>query len=170
MKRDHAGIWFVALAAAGCSAAAPQAPEKPALIFDQNFRQSYSEVRQCRSPGEHSGLAGFTVWVNQEGAASFSAIWQTPPAVSALVDGAVVVKEIYSTQDCAPNAVDRWVAMRKKSGFDPAHGDWQWQEVTAQGVVTPDSALARCPQCHTGEASCDGYGFKAGRDYLCTAP
>jgi len=170
-----AGLLCALVVSACQSDGEPSAP-RPPLIFDRAFRSSYTEVRSCRSPGEHSGLNGFTVWVNPPGAASFAAIWQTPPAVSALADGAVVVKEIYTTPDCGPNAIDRWVAMRKESGLDPAHGDWHWQEVTADGrvtsdgAVTPDGGVARCASCHTGQASCSGYGESAGRDYLCTAP
>ena len=154
----------------GCSDGGP-APSKPPVIFEKDFRQSYAQVRQCRAPGEHSGLNGFTVWVNHTGGESFGAIWQTPPSVKALVDGAIVVKELYTSQDCEPSSVDHWVAMRKETGFDPAHGDWHWQEVSPAGDVISDGAVATCSTCHTGDtSSCMGYGATAGRDYLCTAP
>jgi hypothetical protein len=159
----------VALALSACGPAAP--PPGPPLIFDTNVRKAYELVRDCRSPGEHSGLNAFTVWVNSTGAASFAAIWQTPPATNALADGSIVVKEIYTTQECDPSSVDFWVAMKKKSGFDPANGDWYWQKARADGTVVTDGRRPDCSGCHTGnDPTCDGYGLKAGRDYLCTAP
>jgi len=145
-------------------------PSGPPLIFETDVRANYTLVRDCRSPGEHSGLNAYTVWVNETGQSSFSAIWETPPAVSALAPGSVVVKEVYSGSRCDPTTVERWVAMQKKPGFDPAHGDWHWQEVTAAGQVRADGANSACIQCHTGDDSCVGYGLNAGRDYLCTAP
>jgi len=143
----------------------------PPLIFETEFRSSYTPVRACRSPGEHSGLNAYTVWVNEIGRSSFSAIWQTPPAVTELAAGTVVVKEVYSGSDCDPKTVERWVAMEKEPGFDPAHGDWHWQEVLADRKVRVDGADVACIHCHAGdEPSCAEYGLKAGRDYLCTAP
>jgi hypothetical protein len=145
-------------------------PSGPSLIFETNVRAKYTIVRSCRRPGEHSALNAYTVWVNEIGRPSFSAIWDSPPAVSELAPGSVVVKEVYTGPDCDPTAVDRWVAMEKKPGFDPAHGDWHWQEVLADGQVRADGADTSCIRCHTGDESCSGYGLKAGRDYLCTAP
>src|SRR5688572_6617766 len=98
------------LALVACADGAP-APPGPPLIFETDVRKDYTLVRACRSPGEHSGLNAYTVWVNAQGAASFSAIWQTPPAVTEIAGGAVIVKELYSGPDCEPAAVERWVAM-----------------------------------------------------------
>jgi hypothetical protein len=166
----------MAFALAACKddgAPAPAVPPEsgPPLIFETDVRAKYTLARACRSPGEHSGLNPYTVWVNEVGRSSFSAIWETPPAVTALAAGAVVVKEVYSGSECDPSAVERWVAMEKRPGFDPEHGDWYWQEVLADGKVRSDGADMGCIDCHTGnEPSCAGYGLQAGRDYLCTAP
>lgn len=152
----------------------PTPPEAgPPLIFDTNVRQNYTLVRSCRSPGEHSGLNAYTVWVNATGASSYADVWKDPPAVTALAAGSLVVKEIYSSADCTPATVEHWVAMEKRPGFDPTNGDWFWQDVSASGKVRTNGTDAACIQCHTGNdpsSSCNGYGMKAGRDYLCTAP
>ena len=163
------GLWLV-FALTGCNGGGEAPPGEPPLVFDTDLRASYTMVRPCRFPGEHSALNGFTVWVNQKGAASFAAIWQTPPGVSELAPGSVVVKELYSGQGCDPKTAERWVAMEKRSGFDPAHGDWFWQEVSSDRKVTVNGADEHCFDCHTGSQSCDGYGLAAGRDYLCTVP
>jgi hypothetical protein len=142
------------------------------LIFDTDVQATYARVRDCRSPGEHSGLDAFTVWVSKDAEGAFADLWKDPPAILRLPDGAVVVKEVYSGTDCAADPVARWVAMRKEHGFDPAHADWHWQEVTADGKVQTDGATAACIDCHAGhdDATCSGYGEQNGRDYVCTAP
>jgi hypothetical protein len=172
MTRETA---FLVLALAGCNGSSEGPPSHdetgPLLIFDTDIAAHYTLVRSCRHPGEHSALNGFTVWVDKADETSFSAIWQTPPGVSALPPGAVVVKEIYTTETCDPGTVERWVAMKKEPGFDPTHSDWHWQEVSADHRVTTDGADDHCISCHTGnDPSCDGFGFATGRDYLCTAP
>jgi hypothetical protein len=129
-------------------------------------------VRACRAPGEHSGLNGFAVWVNDAAAATYDQILQGggDAAVHEMPDGAIVVKELYKDRTCT--AVDRWVAMKKISGFDPATGDWFWQDVTAAGTVNVEGQVPACSGCHEGQpnASCIGYGAVNGMDYLCTAP
>ena len=89
---------------------------------------------------------------------------------SAMPDGSIVVKELYRDPTC--ETVDRWVAMKKIAGFDPAGGDWFWQDVTSQATITAEGRLPACAGCHEGrpDATCIGYGATNGRDYLCTAP
>ena len=173
--REPAG-WRRA-AAVGLFCAAPGigcASEKadPGLVFSRDVRATYSQARACRSPGEHSGLSAFSVWVSRDAETAFAALWRTPPGISRMPEGAVVVKEIYSGRSCDPAKVERWVAMRKEAGFDPAHADWNWQEVTADGQVTASGAVTACIGCHRGgdEATCVGYGEQHGRDYTCTVP
>jgi hypothetical protein len=165
------GLLVALLALTGCEGDDVSTPAGPSLIFETDVRANYTPVRSCRRPGEHSGLNAYTVWVNETARSSFSAIWETPPAATELAAGAIVVKEVYSSPDCDPATVERWVAMEKRPGFDPAHSDWYWQEVLADRSVSADGADMQCLQCHTGDdASCAGYGNTAGRDYLCTAP
>lgn len=165
------GRLLLLLPLTACDGGGSGAPTAPALLFDTDVRAHYTPVRSCRNPGEHSGLNAYTVWVNEIGRSSFAAIWETPPAVTELADGTIVVKEVYTGLDCDPAAVERWVAMEKKPGFDPAHGNWRWQEVSADRTIRADGIDTECIQCHSGdEPSCAGYGHAAGRDYLCTAP
>jgi hypothetical protein len=142
----------------------------PKLVFDTDVRSAYVEVRPCRSPGEHSGLGAFTVWIDPEGKAAFDALWNRDPSVTALPEGSVVVKEIYGGPQCDPKSVDHWVAMRKEPGFDPSHGDWHWQRVNPGDRVVTDGRDPTCTGCHAGTGSCTGYGESAGLDYLCTVP
>jgi hypothetical protein len=139
-------------------------------VFDENVRAAYTEVRSCRTTGEHAGLGAYSVWASPEAAGAFPEIWQTPPAITRMPAGSVVVKEIYKDVNCVPDQVLRWVAMRKEPGFDPDAADWHWQEVDAPSNVLMDGSPPDCIGCHQGTASCTGYGDAAGRDYLCTVP
>ncbi len=168
-------ICFAALCVAiGCSSkSSPGAADAGMLIFPSTFHQSgFQMVRACRAPGEHSALNGFTVWVNDDGAAAYDAILSGGGDGGAHVmpDGAVVVKELYKDRTCT--AVDRWVAMKKIAGFDPAHGDWLWQDVSAASTVNSQGILPACSDCHEGrpDNTCIGFGNTNGMDYLCTAP
>ena len=167
------------LAVAGCSSK-PASPggDAGATLFPATFRQSgFRMVRACRAPGEHSGLNGFTVWVDDAAAAAYDQILSgggasagDSGAAPVMPDGAIVVKELYGDRDCA--VVDRWVAMKKVAGFDPTHGDWYWQDLAASRAVVREGQLPACSDCHEGrpDATCVGYGAVNGMDYLCTAP
>lgn len=115
-------------------------------------------------------MNAFTVWVSNDAAAAFDQIWQNPPALQRMPAGTTVVKEVYTGTTCDPGQVERWVAMRKEPGSDPAHADWHWQQVTSSGSITDDGPVDSCIGCHRGTGSCTGYGNDGGRDYLCTAP
>jgi hypothetical protein len=174
-KTVSRGICLAALCLAiSCSSKSnPTAPDGGTTVFPSTFRQrGFQMVRACRAPGEHSALNGFTVWVNDDAAATYDAILSGggDAATHVMPDGAVVVKELYSDRTCT--AVDRWVAMKKIAGFDPAHGDWFWQDVSAAAKVGAEGILPSCSDCHEGrpDNTCIGFGNVNGMDYLCTAP
>lgn len=163
----------VAWGVASCNGAGSSSgPGDPRLIFDTDVQKVYAPARACRSPGEHSGLNAFSVWVSRDAERAFSDIWRTPPGIDRLPAGTVVVKVVYAGTDCVSTQVERWVAMKKEKGFDPGHADWHWQEVKANGHVTADGAARACIDCHRGgdEATCIGYGDLNNRDYTCTVP
>lgn len=173
------GSW---LAVGGGCSSRPGSPggDAGATIFPASFRQSgFRMVRACRAPGEHSGLNGFTVWVDDAAASAYDQILSGGGGAGGAVDsgaapampaGAIVVKELYGDRDCT--VVDRWVAMKKVDGFDPAHGDWYWQDVGASRAIVREGQLPACSDCHEGrpDGTCIGFGTLNGMDYLCTAP
>jgi hypothetical protein len=170
-SRDVAVATVLVLAAApSCSDGAEEAPATDdSLVFPPDpAGAGYARVRDCRAPGEHSALAGFEVWVDPDGSDAFAALFEDPPAASAMPEGSVVVKLTFS--DAACGDLDGYFAMKKEPGFDPAGGDWHWQQATRDGLLTVDGKDSGCTGCHQGVASCVGYGEQAGRDYLCTAP
>lgn len=162
----------LALLAVGCSSGSTPSGDA-AVLFPPSFRETgYRRVRPCRSPGEHSALFGFTVWVDEPSAARYDQILSGggDAGVQEMPAGAVVIKEVFSDLDC--RSVERWVAMKKMPGYDPAHGDWFWQELTVKGVSKSEGRVAACIACHLGgdTGSCAGFGALKGMDYLCTAP
>lgn len=130
--------------------------------------RGYVRVRDCRAPGEHSALGGFTVWVDPASAEAFESLWDGDQ--SRMPGGAVVMKVIHSDPGCTADEVLGYVAMKKVPGFDPAGGDWRWQQIDQTGDLIVDGKDASCSGCHEGRASCTGYGNEAGLDYLCTEP
>jgi hypothetical protein len=171
------GLAVLALGAPGCSSrSAGPGPDAGTTIFPASFRQSgFQTVRACRAPGEHSGLSGFTVWANDAAAATYDQILARGAGSDGggahqMPDGAIVIKELYNDRACT--IIDRWVAMKKVAGFDPAHGDWFWQDVAATRSVISEGQLPGCSDCHEGrpDATCIGFGAVNAMDYLCTAP
>lgn len=173
-------IGLAAALATGCSSRSAQkgegdggAADAGTSIVPPGFQRSgFQMVRPCRAPGEHSALNGFTVWVNDDAAATYDQLLLGggDGGGRQMPDGATVIKELYRDRACA--TVDRWVAMKKIAGFDPAHGDWFWQDLAPAGTVTVEGRVPACSDCHEGRpnATCSGYGAVNGMDYLCTAP
>ena len=171
---------ILALAGAACSTSTPRdggdAGDAGVTIFPAGFRAAgFQMVRACRAPGEHSGINGFTVWVDDAAATTYDQILaggpgRTDAGVRQMPDGAIVIKELFGDRDCT--VVDRWVAMKKIAGFDPAHGDWYWQDLAPTRAVLREGQLPACSDCHEGrpDGTCAGFGTVNGMDYLCTAP
>jgi len=175
-------LLLAVILAFGCTSSKPAGDGGPTdagtTVFPATFKQAgFQMVRACRAPGEHSALNGFTVWVNESSAAAYDQILQAAgidaggdAAARQMPDGSIVIKELYRDQTCS--TVDRWVAMKKIAGYDPASGDWFWQDVTAQSTITVEGRVPACSGCHEGrpDNTCIGYGAVNGMDYLCTAP
>lgn len=172
--------WILFLTCAtACSSSArtdggPPDEQAPTLVFPKTFREAgFREVRRCRAPGEHSGLGGFTVWVNELGADAYGRILAASDVdggAARMPTGSIVVKELYADEAC--RTIDHWVAMAKIDGYDTAHGDWFWQDVSARKTITAEGRVPSCFGCHEGrdDGTCVGFGAVNGRDYLCTAP
>lgn len=155
----------VRLALEGCPAVPTATPTRPATptvtptaaptpIFPAAYRQTYTEVRNCRPSVEHGGVS-IRVLAN-------------PVAVQPYLDnenplpvGSIIIKEEFSGPDCADNELVRWRVMRKEApGFDPDDGDWSWQWVNAdRSVFLNDKAT--CIGCHARPAC-------VARDRMCT--
>ncbi len=129
-------------------------------IFPADYRNTFTEVRDCRLGIEHGGVM-IRVLANAIAAEPYRRL-QNPLPV-----GSIVVKEEYEGADCSNEAeLTSWSAMRKESpGFDPVDGDWHWQQVAAPSrAVTCDDK--RCPGfvCIT----CHSLPDCTVRDYMCT--
>jgi hypothetical protein len=126
-------------------------------IFPADYRDTYVEVRGCRSSIEHGGVS-IRVFASP-GAATPYLQDQNP-----FPEGSVLVKEEFDAPDCS-NDVDlvRWRAARKEApGFDPEDADWHWQFVLADRTVADDTkTTCTTSSCHR-EPPC------LARDYMCT--
>lgn len=127
-------------------------------VFPANYRETYTEVRNCRSSIEHGPFTirvladpiGLAPYLNNE---------------NPLPVGSVIVKEEYGGLDCDDLAdLVQWRVMRKEApGFDPADGDWHWQIVRASDRTVTDDTKLTCIRCHSVEEC-------LARDYQCTEP
>ena len=71
--------------------------------------------------------------------------------------GAVIVKEKYAGAPAAPaDLVAIALMIKRASGFDPAHGDWEYAYYEAAlGIVRSAEQTAYCASCHAGAAATD---------------
>ncbi len=128
-------------------------------IFPANYRDTFTEVRDCRLAIEHNG-AMIRVFTNDIATEPYRRN-QNPLPV-----GSIVVKEEYEGLDCSnPAELRRWTAMRKEMpGFDAADGDWSWQRLDAPSrTVTCNTKTCPgfvCVTCHRQPACLV-------RDYMC---
>jgi sugar lactone lactonase YvrE len=123
-------------------------------IFPANYRETYTEVRDCRFSLEHGGVM-IRVLANPIAAQPYVDLANPLPV------GSVVVKEEYNGTSCDDANLIRWRAMGKQSpGFDPVDGDWHWQWVEADRSVTFDDK-STCIACHV-RPEC------LARDHMCT--
>ncbi len=97
-------------------------------FFPANYREAFTEVRDCRNSNGHS--ATIRVYVNAIGVEAYLADANPLPV------GTIVIKEEFEGTACSDDSeLVFWRAMMKESaGFDPDDGDWRWQMVSA-----PDS-------------------------------
>lgn len=91
--------------------------------------------------------------------------WANPLAVQGLASeqpmtfpvGSVIVKEKYAgPKNLNPDLVAIGLMIKRGSGFDPAHGDWDYAYYEpALGIVQTEEQTAYCATCHAGAAATD---------------
>lgn len=130
----------------------------PEPVFPENYRETFTEVRNCRFSVEHGG---FTIRV----LANDIALQDYLNDAAQLPVGSIILKEEYGGPDCNDDTViEQWRVMRKEApGFDPNAGDWHWQRVLANGRQVVEDNKASCISCHSVPECFD-------RDYQCTLP
>lgn len=101
--------------------------------------------------GQHPHGALLTTYVSEE---AFKAI---QGKAGVLPSGAFVVKENYS-QEKQLGAI---TVMYKKSGYNPAGGDWFWLKYKPDGTIEKEGKVGGCIGCHAAVK---------GNDWLFTGP
>jgi hypothetical protein len=130
--------------ALACGGDGDDGGSSPAPAFPADYAASYSEVRDCRSSGEHQ-LNRIRVLVDAAALGPYRDRDADFPV------GAVVLKEEhgFADTDCIEPPV-RWTVMtRLAAGSSPETLDWAWQDVDAARRVTSENASS-CISCHTG--------------------
>lgn len=130
----------------------------PEPVFPENYRETFTEVRNCRFSVEHGG---FTIRV----LANDIALQDYLNDAAQLPVGSIILKEEYGGPDCDDDTVlQQWRVMLKEApGFDPNAGDWHWQRVLADGRQVVEDNKASCISCHSVPECFE-------RDYQCTLP
>lgn len=152
MRARSVSSWVCVLAVSAVACAEhDDLVDTPIVALD--YRDSFVEVRACRSSTEH-GLVHVVVRANLEAAAAYEA------GASPLPRGSVIVKEEYADSSCLqPNS---WTIMKKeREGYFPGGGDWRWQKLDHRRRVLQDGRAERCVKCH---AACQA------RDFVCAEP
>jgi len=139
----------------GVNAALNGCPVDP--VFPANYRDTYTEVRDCRFSTEHGGVY-IRVLANPIAAQPYINLANPLPV------GSIVIKEEYSSDPTCTvqDNLAQWRVMRKEApGFDPVAGDWHWQWVDPDRSVRFNDKTT-CIGCHT-RPEC------LARDHMCTA-
>ena len=149
------GVTLISLGCPGTTT--PPPPDEQDIIFPENFRESFTVVRDCRNSIEHE--ATVRVWINAIGEAGYLDDAATLP------EGTIVIKEEFAAgADCDDADLAFWSVMRKEpAGFDPAANDWRFQEVAAPNRRISLDGKSTCIDCHT-VTEC------VVRDLMCTLP
>ena len=126
------------------AAAVQLTPSGPPALSDVTGYQQWLKFNPQPIVGRTHGLTD--IYINQTRAKIAPGGSLTFP----FPEGTLIVKEILSSNDIA--------IMRKVTGVDPAHNDWQWIEYRSNGsIIGKDQA---CWGCHSGAKSTD-YVFTA---------
>jgi hypothetical protein len=176
-------IWLV-VALFSCSLFAGAVDEGPAIILGgltpdegwirvnaRPYRISSSVESLCRSPlpadferarteNPHAS-AYVTVFVNEIGAASMNAPSPGFP------EGSMIVKQKYHS-DAPPERTDAadlyTVMIKRKSGYNPSVGDWEFAVVAGDGRrVESRGRISTCMGCHDDHAATD-YVYRTYRE------
>lgn len=113
-------------------------------LFPADYAETYTELRNCRSSGDHN-LNRIRILVSPDGVNAYtSREVDFPP-------GAIVIKEEhdFADEDCT-GPVTLWTVMKRlPTGESPQTLDWEWQSVDADSTVL-DVNTQGCVNCHTG--------------------
>ena len=123
------------------------------LPLDYQSSGQFKNVRPCRLVQKHDNHYQ-TLFANLTAADLYSAASFPLPA------GSVVVAEEHDDPSCSSLIGFRLMA-KEAAGYDPANGDWHWQELDGNQRVLKDGRLTACSSCHA-QPPCN--------DFLCSPP
>jgi hypothetical protein len=133
---------FVAFVA-GCPGDDPPSPDAaPAALFPASYLDSYVEVRDCRTSGDHE-LRKIRVLADPLAKDAYMLRDRPFPV------GAILLKE-ERDDSCDGEIASFTVMVRLADGSSPSTLDWQWQRVDPKTMRDATEDPARCINCHSG--------------------
>ena len=116
----------------------------PAL-FPEDYRETYTEVRDCRISGDHD-LNRVRVFADPVALEAYR-----DRGVERIPAGGILLKEEYDfgDSDCSGPILGWTVMQRLEDGEAPADLDWSWQRTDRDRIDT-GADISRCVSCHEG--------------------
>lgn len=141
MKTILACMTLVAATLVGCSSEVNVDNLDSNAFFPQDYESSFAQLGACRKSATHSDPY-YKLHITASSQDAFAAGMPVP-------EGTVLVKTQF--QDDACTDFSRWTAMKKQTaGFDPTHGDFEWQNIDGEGQIAEQGKLGNCASCHSG--------------------
>jgi hypothetical protein len=128
-------------------------------LFDEDYLDSYSVVRDCRRSMDHDGLF-IRIYANDVAADVYNA------RTGALPDGSTFIKEEHTDSTCNEAGLVGWAVMRRVAGSRPESDDWQFQFVDTAERELSANVREGCVSCHLNDCLGSGPGF----DGTCAMP
>ena len=114
---------------------------------------------------QHQGNPNVNVWTNDLGTPAYRMLSSGAAADPEFPVGSMIVKEMLDPDGASPILT---VLSKQPPGFDPAHRDWWYGRLQADGTPTNSQFVGKvgfCIGCHAG-AGAGGYVFGIAADNL----
>jgi hypothetical protein len=132
----------IAMSFVGCGGEDPPPPTDNAP-FPLNYRDTYTEVRNCRSSGDHD-LNKIRILADPPSLEPYMTRTMPFPVDS------IVIKEEYefADNDCT-GPIKQWTIMKRlPTGSASSMLDWHWYKVDKERTIVTENE-PRCIGCHT---------------------
>ena len=138
------GLVLLLITGASCGPGGDDDDMKEMPPFPDDYRTSYTEVRDCRKSGDHN-LNNIRVLAGPTALDAYQ-----NRTVSFPVDSVVIKEEFdFSDLDCTGEVILWTVMQRLPEGSSASTLDWTWYQVDRDRNITSKNFSA-CIGCHTG--------------------
>jgi hypothetical protein len=152
MSRILGLMCLACLFEAGCF---QDSTQQHSAFLPLNYKSTFRTVRDCRLVLQHANQYQLVLADPLIAADPYTARSYPMPT------GSVVVAEQHGNDPSCQNLLGFYLMAKEKPGYDPAAGDWHWQELDANQRISQDGHLTACSSCHA-QPPCN--------DFLCSPP